>query len=100
MSFPVSVPPTDPQAAIELSRKLDAALEVFAGEHGVLLRKAAAVPDSVEKLDMVVICTFLGHTLDRLSLRAGREHAEDVVRAVLDELDRVRSQRKAHGAAH
>lgn len=76
----------DPVAAIELSQKLDQVLEAFAGEHGALLRKACGVPDHVQKLDLVVLCTFLGHTLDRLSARTGRAHTEDVVQATLDQI--------------
>jgi hypothetical protein len=74
----------DSAAAIELGKKLDQVLEAFAGEQGPLLRKACGVPDHVQKLDLVVICTFLGHTLDRLSARTGRPHTEDVVQSTLN----------------
>ena len=83
------------KAAIELGKKLDEALEAFAGEHGALIRQACAVPDHVQKLDLVVLCTFLGHTLDRLSARTGRDHAEATVQATLDQ---IMAKRERHAA--
>ena len=89
-----NAPKPDPQAAQEMSKLLDRALERFAVEHGPILRKACGVPEHVEKLDMVVICAFLGHALDRLSIRTGRKHAEEVVSQVLDQIVAEREQMK------
>ena len=74
-------------AAVELQHVLDAALERFAVEHAPLLRRACQVPEDLERLDMVVVCTFLGHTLEILRNAHGRSHAERVALAVLDRLD-------------
>lgn len=84
----------DPQAAIDLGKRLDETLERFATEHGALLRKGCGVPESVQKLDLVVICTFLGHTLDRLSARTGRSHTEEVVRVVLEDVTAARDKER------
>jgi hypothetical protein len=40
----------------------------------------------------VIICAFLGHSLDRLSLRTGRDHTEQVVSQVLDQIVIERAQ--------
>ncbi len=95
MTQPITPVAPDPAAALELSSLLDRALADFAGEHGLLLRKACGVPAEVRELDLVVICTFLGHTLDRLSLRTGRQHTEDVVETVLEEITRQRATERA-----
>lgn len=84
----------DPQAAQDLSKELEVTLDRFACEHGSLLRKACGVPEHVQKLDLVVICTFLGHTLDQLSLRTGRSHTEEVVSTVLDDVMRAREKER------
>jgi hypothetical protein len=87
----------DPVAVLELSRELDQMVEAFAGEHGALLRRACGVPDSVDKLDLVVICTLLGHMLERLSARTGRSHTEIVVEYTLDQIETERQQNARKG---
>jgi hypothetical protein len=93
-TVPTATVQVDPQSAIDLGNLLDETLERFARENEALLRKACAVPTSVQKLDVVVICTFLGHTLDRLSARTGRSHTEEVVSTVLDDVTAARDKER------
>lgn len=74
-------------AAVELATVLDQALQRFADEHGELVRRACEVPDSITELDMVVACTFLGHTIEIVRKAHGHQHAENVALAVLGQLE-------------
>lgn len=85
-----AAPGVDPQAAQDLGKELDRAVERFGVEHGALLRQACGVPEHVAKLDLVLLYTFLGHSLDRLSQRTNRKHTEDVIRKTLDQIEAER----------
>jgi hypothetical protein len=73
-----------PEGAVELGKALDQVLLDFEAQHGQLLRRVCAVPDALASLREVVVCTFLGHTLEQLRRLRGRAKAERVVQILLD----------------
>lgn len=89
----------DVEAAMQLGSEIDRALGEFGAEHDSLLRQACRVPADMEELSEVVVCTFLGHTLNRLASDKGREHVVQVVNTMLDQFDRVRTSGEARSGA-
>jgi hypothetical protein len=81
-------------AAKELGEAMNQALRSFMVEHEALIRRACQVPDSVTKLEHVVVCGFLGHTLEQLRLASNRTHVDQVVSLVLDQLEGGDAERR------
>lgn len=87
------MPVPDPQAALarELGTAIQESLQSFTTEHEQLVRRACTVPANVETLDLVVVCAFLGHTIERLLSSNSRQRIEGLVRITLDRLENAQT---------
>ncbi len=91
----------EPNAAVELGKAMNVALREFIEREEPLIRRACQVPADMGNLNHVVVCAFLGHTLEQLRLSSSRAHAEHVVTTVLEQLDQAESsKRTADEASH